>query len=64
MDAIDCCSTVKETEGAAHGARCKFWCNLCKRRKGVGCNCKQPFSERVKQVRLDREALKRFHEGS
>lgn len=64
MDVIDCCETIKETDGKAHAPRCAFWCNLCGRRKGVSCNCSQPFSERVKQLRIDRAALKRFHEGS
>lgn len=62
-DPIDCCKTVKETEGAFHGYSCVYWCAQCGRRKGVSCTCTMTFSERMESITLDLSALKRFHEG-
>lgn len=62
-DPINCCNTVKETEGAFHGYDCLYWCAQCGRRKSVSCSCTMTFAERMKSIGIDRAALRRFHKG-
>lgn len=34
------------------------WCEDCGRSVGIGCNCGQSFSERIKSTQVDRHSLK------